>query len=154
MKYLKIQQDLLKAVEARETKGKSFIYPYFETNDKIFICPEGHFFVAIPKFRFYLDKKMVFKEQSPVNGEKVINADGLQTAIDTHTTQSINVYSEKMKLHKFTIGDEAVFVNEVRLKYFDLKNSTFKGTNRKSPIYIYEDEELVGIVLAVNHKEV
>ena len=30
-----------------------------------------------------------------------------------------------------------------------LKNSTFKGRNKKSPIFIYEDYNMVGLVLPV-----
>lgn len=154
MKYLKFQQDLLKAAEARDGwKYKPFNYPWFETDDKIYICPQGHFVVAILKIQFYLDKEQIFRNQLPINGKSFVNPDGLQTATDTHTTQKVSVFGKKMNLHKFTVGDEAVFIDEDKLKYFDLTDSTFKGTNRKSPIYIYEGKELVGMVFPVNHKE-
>ena len=74
-------------------------------------------------------------------------------ATDTHTIVMVDKNKAKMKLHKFVIGDEVIFLDENNLKYFDLEDSTFKGTNRKNPIYIYENEELVGMVLPVNHKE-
>ena len=150
---MKFQQDLLKAADERDGwKHKLFNYPWFETDDKIFICPQGHYFIAILKVQFYMDKEKVFKNITPINGKSFLNPDNLQMATDRHTIVVADVKA-KMKLHKFVIGDEVIFLDENNLKYFDLEDSTFKGTNRKNPIYIYENEELVGMVLPVNHKE-
>lgn len=150
---MKFQQDLLKAADERDGwKHKLFNYPWFETDDKIFICPQGHYFIAILKVQFYMDKEKVFKNITPINGKSFLNHDNLQMATDTHTIVVADVKA-KMKLHKFVIGDEVIFLDENNLKYFDLEDSTFKGTNRKNPIYIYENEELVGMVLPVIHKE-
>ena len=150
---MKFQQDLLKAADERDGwKHKLFNYPWFETDDKIFICPQGHYFIAILKVQFYMDKEKVFKNITPINGKSFLNPDNLRMATDTHTIVVADVKA-KMKLHKFVIGDEVIFLDENNLKYFDLEDSTFKGTNRKNPIYIYENEELVGMVLPVNHKE-
>ena len=152
---MKFQQDLLKAADERDGYNhKLFNYPWFETDDKIFICPQGHYFIAILKVQFYMDKEKVFKNTTPLNGGKsFLNPDNLQMATDTHTIVMVDKNKAKMKLHKFVIGDEVIFLDENNLKYFDLEDSTFKGTNRKNPIYIYENEELVGMVLPVNHKE-
>ena len=54
---------------------------------------------------------------------------------------------DKKTLRVFSKGDENIYVDESLIKYFDLENSTFKGRNSKSPIYIYEDEVMVGLVL-------
>lgn len=151
MKYMKFQQDLLKAADARDWRNKAFNYPWFETEDKIIICPEGHYIMAIWKGLFYLDKEKIFKGKAPFNGEYLINPDNLETAVDTHST--VTLTGLKKCLHKFTVGEESVFLDENNLKYFDLNSSTFKGTNRKSPIYIYENEEMVGAVLPVNYME-
>ena len=57
---MKFQQDLLKAADERDGwKHKLFNYPWFETDDKIFICPQGHYFIAILKVQFYMDKEKV-----------------------------------------------------------------------------------------------
>lgn len=156
MKYMKFQQDLLKAADERDSyKHKFFNYPWFETDDKIFICPQGHYFIAILKVQFYMDKEKVFKNITPNNNyeKSFLNPDNLQMATDTHTIVMVDKTKAKMKLHKFVIGDEVIFLDEKLLKYFDLEDSTFKGTNGKSPIYIYENEELVGMVLPVIYKE-
>lgn len=150
MKYLKFQQDLLKAAEARDGwKRKPFHYPWFENEHSIFICPQGHYFVSIPRSLFYLDKDKVLNTP-PFDGKSFLkDYDDLELVTDAHVTQDV----DKMKLHKFAIGNESVLLDEDNLKYFDLSHSTFRGTNRKSPIYIYEYEALVGMVLPVNHKE-
>ena len=153
MKYIKFQQDLLKAVDERDGwKHKLFNYLWFETDDKIFICPKGHYIIAILKDQFYMDKEKVFKNITPFNGKSFLNSDNLQMATDTHTIVVSDVKA-KMKLHKFVIDDEVIYLDENNLKYFDLEDSTFKGTNRKNPIYIYENEELVGMVFPVMHKD-
>lgn len=150
MKYLKFQQDLLKDADARDCKNKFFNYPWFEDEHRIFICPQGYYFVVIPKFSFYLDKDKVLNT-TPINGKSLLkDYDDLEMAIDTHIIRNID---EKMKLHKFTIDNESVFLDENKLKYFDLAHSTFRGINRISPIYIYENKVLVGMVLPVNYKE-
>ena len=153
MKYIKFQQDLLKVADERDgCKHKLFNYQWFETDEKIFICPNGYYIIAILKVQFYMDKEKVFKNITPFNGKSFLNPDNLHMATDTHTIVVADVKA-KMKLHKFMIGDEVIFLDENNLKYFDLEDSTFKGTNRKNPIYIYENEELVRIVLPVLHKE-
>lgn len=45
-------------------------------------------------------------------------------------------------------GDEAIYVDEALLKNFD-KSVEFEGTSGKSPVYVYEGELLVGVVLPV-----
>lgn len=153
MKYLKIQQDLLKAVEARDQKHKPFNYPWFEMDESIFICPGGHYIVRIPCVFWYLDKDKIFNTP-PINGKSFIeNFYDLDEATDTHITQDVIADDNKKKLHMFTVGDESVLLDEVNLKYFDLADSQFRGTNRRNPIYIYEDETLVGMVLSVIHNE-
>lgn len=143
----------MKAAEARDAwKHKPFSYPWFEDEHRIFICPQGHYFVVIPKILFYLDKDKIFNT-TPINGKTLLNQDNLEVATDTHIIQEAKVFDKKMKLHKFTVSDETVFLDNDKLKYFDLEYSTFKGTNRKSPIYIYENEALVGMVLPVNYTE-
>lgn len=52
-------------------------------------------------------------------------------------------------LRVFKNGDEKIYIDERLLKNFDLKKSTFKGRNSKSPIYIYEGYVMVGLSLPV-----
>ena len=56
---------------------------------------------------------------------------------------------DKKTLRVFSNGNENIYVDESLIKYFDLENSTFKGRYQKSPIYIYEYEVMVGVVMPV-----
>lgn len=151
MKYLKLQQDLLKAADARDGwKHKFFDYPYFvDNNGDLWVCPKGLYIIKIAHRHRYIDVSMVFDAPS-IRADKILDDSNATDAVYTH---KITITDNKMKLHTFMVGDEVVYLDEDLLRYFDLENSTFKGTNRKSPIFIYEDEELVGVVLSVNHIE-
>ena len=61
----------------------------------------------------------------------------------------IKKLDDKITVRVFTNGKENIYLDERLIKNFDLKNSTFKGRNRKSPIYIYEDYNMVGLVLPI-----
>lgn len=154
MKYWKFQQDLLKDVEARDGwRRKDFRYPWFEMAGAVFVCPHGHYIVRIPLELWYLNTGKVFKT-APWQGEHWVKGfDELDEAVDTHATFDCVVYGKKKKLHKFTVGSEAVYVDERYLKYFDLADSAFRGTNKKSPIYVFENEAMVGCVSPVNYVE-
>ena len=88
------------------------------------------------------------------NNVRIIQESGLKGFIndDKYTsvilTNDIKVY-DKTTLRVFSKDDEKIYVDDALLKYFDLKKSTFKSRNSKSPIYIYEDEVMVGLVLPV-----
>ena len=88
------------------------------------------------------------------NNVRIIQESGLKGFIndDKYTsvilTNDIKVY-DKTTLRVFSKDDEKIYVDDALLKYFDMKKSTFKGRNSKSPIYIYEYEVMVGVVLPV-----
>jgi len=50
------------------------------------------------------------------------------------------------------VDDKAIYVNEYRLKFFE-SDVHFEGMNSRSPLYVYENDELVGLILPVNYKE-
>ena len=154
MKYMKVQNDLLKAANARDgSKKKYFNIPYFITEDKVWVCPDGSWMMAIPKDLFYLDKEKIWKDTKPFHGEKFIkNLCDLEPVTDTHVIMDVEQGKKKIKLHKFNVKDETIFVNENYLNYFD-QNATFRGTKRNAPLYVYELGEVVGIICPVNYKE-
>lgn len=157
MKYFKFQQELLKAAEARDGwKHKPFDYPWFELNNQVGVCPGGHYIILIPDELFYLDRKRVFKSTT-VNGEHILKLknDELKDATDTHSIIEYYPSSNKKaaKLHKFVVDDETIYIDEDKLKYFDTDISTYKGSGRKNPLYVYEHSRLVGMILPVNYKE-
>lgn len=154
MKYMKVQMDLVKAADGRDGwKKKNFNIPYFITEDKVWVCPDAVWMMGIPKGLFYLDKEKIWKDTKPFQGENFIkNLYDLEPATDTHIIMDVEQDNKKMKLHKFKMKDEVVFVQENILNYFE-PNATFRGTKHNAPLYVYELDEVVGMILPVNYKE-
>ena len=91
------------------------------------------------------------------NNVKIIQEPSLKRLMNDNLYENITVTDDKKVVDKKTLrvfsnGDENIYVDESLIKYFDLEKSTFKGRNRKSPIYIYEDYNMVGVVSPVNVK--
>ena len=56
MKSLKMQQEIIKAAEARDGwKHKPFNYPYFVADGRVWICPEANWMIGIPEKQFYFE---------------------------------------------------------------------------------------------------
>lgn len=88
------------------------------------------------------------------NNVKIIQEPSLKRLMNDNLYENITVTDDKKVVDKKTLrvfsnGDENIYVDESLIKYFDLEKSTFKGRNRKSPIYIYEDYNMVGVVSPV-----
>lgn len=100
---------------------------------------------------FYFDIRQLFGKL-PLNLKSVLTETNLNPIIDEKRTHHVDVDGKKMSVHEFKCGNDCVFIDESKLKYFDLNISTFKGTNRKSPVHIYEGDIKVGVVLPVIFK--
>ena len=92
------------------------------------------------------------------NNVKILPESTLKNFINDNLYENVTLTDNKKVIYKKTLrvfskGDENIYVDETLIKYFDLENSTFKGHNSKSPIYIYEHEVIVGLVLPVYVKE-
>ena len=156
MNYMKLQMDMLKAAEARDGwKHKPFNVIWFETDDRVFICPEGKWMMGISKPCFYLDISKIFKHNTPVTfGEQFLESgQNTEPAEDTHIIIDAVEHNKKMKLHKFMVDDEAVYVQEDFLKYFEMDYARFTGTDSKSPLYIWKNDSIVGLIMPVNYIE-
>lgn len=158
MKYLKVQQDLLKIAVARDDwKHRPFNCPWFQYKGKVWVCFDAVICLGIPHGQFYLDREQVFKDAVPFDGGKNIidmNTDTME-ALDTKTVRDVVINRKKMKLHEFTVGDATVHINDELLnKYFELEISRFTGTKRNSPIYVWEGDDLVGVVFPVNYNSI
>ena len=155
MNYIRVQQNLLKMADARDGwKHKSCNLPWFETNDRIWAVPDGIMCVGILKSQFYLDKDKIFKNVQPWSkGEQMIKyGQDADEAIDMHTIINAVIENKKYVLHKFVTKDEPIYVSENLLKDFELHLSHFTGTNTKTPLYVWEGDEIVGTVFPVNYK--
>ena len=76
-----------------------------------------------------------------------------ESAEDTNIIIDAVEHSKKMKLHKFMVDDKPVYVQEDFLKYFEMDCSRFTGTDSKSPLYVWENDSIVGMIMPVNYKE-
>lgn len=153
MNYLKIQQDILKATLNTKISLKQGVYvcPYFEMEDAIFVCPEALFGMKIPKNLFYLDKEKVFEAPPWDVGGKMMISNSVNTfdAEDTRTVIDYIHNKKKMKLHIFDVeSGERVYVDERFMKYFD-DCTEFTGSTSKSPIYVWKNGVVVGMIMPV-----
>ena len=88
------------------------------------------------------------------NNVKIMQESTLKNFMNDNLYENVTLTDDKKVVDKKTLrvfskGDENIYVDEFLIKNFDLKKSTFKGRNSKSPIYIYEYEVMVGVVLPV-----
>ena len=88
------------------------------------------------------------------NNVKIIQESSLKNFINDNLYENITLTNDKKVVDKKTLrvfsnGNKNIYVDESLIKYFDLENSTFKGRYQKSPIYIYEYEVMVGVVMPV-----
>ena len=153
MNYIKIQKKILNDAYARDTKLKKFSYRYGETDEIIGITPDGHIMYFIPKEMLYINIEMIFKEIAPVKLNCFIDSQKDQK--DVIMTNQIEIIDNKVQVRLFKTAEDSkdIRIDEKLLKEFDIKNSTFKGINGKSPLFIYENdyegEHLVGVILPV-----
>ena len=88
------------------------------------------------------------------NNIKIMQESSLKNFINDEQYENVTLTDDKKVVDKkilrvFSNCKENIYVDESLIKYFDLENSTFKGRNKKSPIYIYENYNMVGLVLPV-----
>ena len=145
MNIINAQVEVLR--EALNAKRKHKVI-YGILDDKVITGNNTRLYV-IPKKECAIDLTNIDS-----NNVNIIQESGLKGFIndDKYTsvilTNDIKVYA-KRTLRVFSKDDEKIYVDDALLKYFDLKKSTFKGRNSKSPIYIYEYEDMVDVVLPV-----
>ena len=89
------------------------------------------------------------------NNVKILQESTLKNIINDNSYENVTLMDykkviDKKTLRVFSKGNENIYVDETLIKYFDLENSTFKGHNSRTPIYIYEYEVIVGVVLPVH----
>ena len=150
MNIISAQVEVLK--EALKNKGVKNPVIYGVLDGKA-IIGNGYRLYIIPKNECGVDLTSIDS-----TNVKIMNQSTLKGFInDAKCTSVILTGLKKVvdnkTLRVFVNGNENIYVDESLLKYFDLKKSTFKGRNRKSPIYIYEDYNIVGVVIPFFVKE-
>lgn len=150
MKYVKLQQDILKGVDRSKITGKKSSYMYGMTEDHVAICIDGYVLVFIPKKVYYLDNDKVFEGLTSMTISHFIK--GREDAKPLEETGIIKTDDTGRKCIVLMNGDEEIWLDEKLLNYFDLKNDvSYEGTTKKAGVFVYEGEDLVGYVLPVIH---
>ncbi len=153
MEILKIQNNLIKAAEARDLTGDERYfkdYKYYEDDNAVYMIDRAIAVYIIPKRLFYLDIDKVFN-QAPTNIKKMI--DDARYAEDLADTETEKTWGNRATVHIFaTAAGDQIYLDKKLLKYHKLPECTFKGTKRNYPVYIYEEDLLTAVVLPVNYR--
>lgn len=145
MNYLKIQQDFLKKYYTQSLRGLSYRDLYHGMMRGLTCIGIDYFMAAIPNDLCKVDLSDI----------PLFDMTSFDNLIDKSTvlkTSDYAVYDGKRTLKIFLNGDEKIYINTNYLKYFDIKEPTYKGTNRKSPVFIFDHDLFCGFVLPVNYK--
>lgn len=116
-----------------------------EWEDKIFVSPDGYKSYIVPADKFFLDVEKVLRGRPKFQTDSFIKQE--------RDAKQIFMTNEMKKLEKATvvkIGEKWVDVKN--LKAFENPQFTTTGS-RFSPIYIYENSELVGFTMPFKMKE-
>ena len=147
MKFIKIQQDLLKQIG--KEKGSLIIGKYCISDGNVIFTLDGHWAVIIPKEQFYLDFEKAFGNNGTADLARfIVEKEELKEAIPTNVSVSIG----EMECRKLMVDGIDVYVDKKFLNYFN-SDSKFYGKDNKSPVFIYEKEVLVGFILSAHVSE-
>jgi hypothetical protein len=107
------------------------------------ITTDGVVMWFIPNEAFLFDKgKLIKGDRSYLDVTSYVINNSYKDAVKTEKL----VVRDKKTLVIFESGDIEVFVDSKLLKTFD-KTATFKIKTPKDPVYIYESDKLVGLVM-------
>ena len=152
MFFDKIQVEILKNAVKRDLLigkgGFNYRYGYFN-NSVVITDSHGCAMYLIPKDKFYLNLETVFKKDE-MKFEKILKTES--EATDLIFTNDIKQTKDFM-VDVLMNGDEPIYLDFKLLNTFKSKYRTlaYKGTNGKSPVFIYdaEDKTLLGLMLPV-----
>ena len=150
MNTLKLQNDLVKAANNRDKKGKMFNGVFLKRDYDILVGFNGSAIYTIYHDELYIDCEKVFNGRSPQNFENVVNSvmdnDDYEPLTNTRTIEQRKINGKKTMLFKFNNSKGDIYVNKDLLKYFDMDRLVLFGGDNKQPIRVYEDNTFVGIV--------
>lgn len=146
MKIKKILSEVLNIVSNEKKKIKS---NYGEDKDFVYWIPDGIRMYKIPQKDFLIDLQKALPNKTPINDpHKFFNYGECELAIKTDEIKAI----DKEQVVKIKSEKSHAWVNIKYLKEFE-SDCTFKISNSKNPVFVYEYDELVGLVLPVKIKE-
>lgn len=157
MKSLKLQQDILKACDRRWKQPVTMTFMYTETEESVIVLVNNYYTMVVPKDDLWLDMKSIFGTAGGRVDSVVKLIEKAQQVneplTDPHITEEDFQNGKLIKVKRFELGSEQIFVNEALLKYLDLSETTFTGSNSKSAVLAYEGGKLVGLFMPVNRRK-
>jgi len=142
MNIVKIQTDLLKDA----LNGKAHKWFIQHTASDVLILTEYQMY-AIDHKDYMLNTNQLYElgVKSLTIAEKLLDDyENAKPLVKTPVKRVI----DKRTCIELKLGEESIYLDEALLKLYD-KNVEFEGTGAKAPVYLYEGELLVGLVLPV-----
>lgn len=143
MKVTKILTDLLKAVE----KNKTLKIKYSYDGDYVCYTPDGNRMFRIYKDDFLIDITKALPETAPIMLRGIFDDSHSEDAFKTNEIRVIDKKKTIIKIAGLSASNYA-WINTDYLKEFD-DNCTFRINGEKNPVFIYEQDELVGLIMPV-----
>lgn len=146
MNIVKIQQELIKDV----MNNKSSNWFIQIKDSEVYIMTRHQVYILDPK-EFLLDNsKLDGVDSTNIADSLLKTADDAKPAVKTGITKSIVLGGKDVNCLELKREDnnELVYLDQALLKLYD-KLAEFEVINGKSPVYIYESDILVGVVLPV-----
>jgi hypothetical protein len=145
MNYTKIQQDILKLRLEELQKHKPVKITYQQINNNVWISSDGFVIYAIP-IRFFILDVENFERPPVVSIKPLLDTTGYKECYPTNQKRIMEKCTAVvLKLDTGDVHDTEVFIDERLLKNFD-KSATFRSKSQLSPVHVYENGELVGVV--------
>lgn len=146
MNHIKLQQDILKAKDAEDKRGKRSPFRYGLKEDSVYICMNACC-VVIPGVYWYLDNDKVFST-TPLKLDNMFKIK--EDTVSVYDIGLIRTFPDGRKVREFKGDKFSVYLAEDNLKYFGKDVTEYQAINEKSLVYLYEYDRLVGIVCPVN----
>ena len=155
MNYIKLQQDLIKAANSRDEKGKAFNGFYLKREYETIIGPNQSQVFVIPNEQLYIDVEKVFNGREVPTFENVlykIETNENYTFLKNENVLEQRVYNKKkIDVYRFENQNlnEKIYLNKKLMKYYDMDNLSIYGGNNKQPVKIYENGKFIGVLAPV-----
>ena len=148
MNYLKLQTDILKAWERENTRGKKSPFMYGLLDETVGITVDEHYIVMVPRCAFALDLKRVFEKQEPYDLTRFTDYHDTEPIYDTGI---LRITADGRKVRVFSSSNDEIWIDEKYFGYFGQDVTEYRGSAKNKPVFLFEEEVLVGMLLPVAH---
>lgn len=144
--YLKIQTNILKTAYARDVKHKNTQNLIYGTDEENVWVVDQSYAIAIPRNVFYLSIPKVYNKPPFNIGFLLKDLDMIDEVTKTGTMRQIG---DRVCV-EFDHRDFKSYVDAELLKLFNDEANIYKQRDKKSPLYLFNDDTLLGLVLSMN----